>query len=88
MFFPLLFPPILQLRSPSLLGLEPSQNPWCLILGPNEARTLDVSLQKNSVRDTAIGKIGGFVWIQRESLSKSVGHHRGKQPWNMVWLVF
>ena len=40
------------------------------------------------MRDTGIGKIGRSVWIQREALSKSVGHHRGKQPWNMVWLVF
>ena len=56
MFFPLLFPPILKLLSSSLLGREPSQNPWCLILGPNEAQALDVSLQKNSVRDTAMCK--------------------------------
>ena len=28
------------------LGLEPGQNPWCLVLGPNEAQALDVSLQK------------------------------------------
>ena len=48
--------PILQLLSSSLLGREPSQNPWCLILGPNEAQALDVSLQKNSVRDTVISK--------------------------------
>ena len=28
------------------LGLEPSQNPWYLVLGPNEAQILDVSMQK------------------------------------------
>ena len=28
------------------MGLEPDQNPWCLVLGPNEAQALDVSLQK------------------------------------------
>ena len=28
----------------------------CLVLGPNEAQALYVSLQENSVRDTAIGK--------------------------------
>ena len=72
MFFPLLFSPILQLLSSSLLGLEPSQNPWCLILGCNEAQALDVSLQKNSVRDTAIGK----RWICSD-LEKSTGEGNG-----------
>ena len=33
-FFSLLFPPILQLLSASLPGLEPGQNRWCLVLGP------------------------------------------------------
>ena len=28
------------------LGLKPSQNPWYLVSGPNEARVLDVSSQK------------------------------------------
>ena len=28
------------------LGLKPSQNPWDLVSGPNEARVLDVSSQK------------------------------------------
>ena len=28
------------------LGLESSQNPWNLVLGPNEAQVLEVSLQK------------------------------------------
>ena len=28
------------------LGLDPGQKPWCLVLGPNEAQALDVSLQK------------------------------------------
>ena len=28
------------------LELEPGQNPQCLVLGPNEAQVLDVSLQK------------------------------------------
>ena len=30
------------------MELEPSQNPWNLISGPNEAQVLDVSLQKES----------------------------------------
>ena len=29
-----------------VLGLKPSQNPWYLVSGPNEAQVLDVSLQK------------------------------------------
>ena len=28
------------------LGLKPSQNPWYLVSGPNEAQVLDVSSQK------------------------------------------
>ena len=28
------------------LGLEPGQNPWCLVSGPSEAQVLDVSWQK------------------------------------------
>ena len=38
------------------LGHEAGQNLWCLVLGRIKARALDVSLQKNSVRDTVIGK--------------------------------
>ena len=126
-FFPLLFPPILQLLSPSMplltkywaghylfiskscawnhlpkigtqthmagtlccalslscirLGLEPGQNLWCLVLGPNNARVLDVSLQNNSVRDTVIGK----RWICSD-LERSTLQECG--PLNVVWLVF
>ena len=29
-----------------VLGLKPSQNPWYLVSGPNEAQVLDVSLLK------------------------------------------
>ena len=37
--------------SPSVMswGLEPGQNPWCLISGPNEAQVLDVSLKKELI---------------------------------------
>ena len=28
------------------LGLKPSQNPWYLVPGPNEAQVLDASSQK------------------------------------------
>ena len=42
--------------SSSLPGLEPGQNPRCLASGPNETQVLDVSLQNNSLSDTAIGK--------------------------------
>ena len=31
---------------PTWLGLKPSQNPQCLVSGPNETRVLDVSWQK------------------------------------------
>ena len=75
MFFSLFFPPVLQL---SLLGLEPSQNPWCLASGPNEAQAL-IYHCKNSVR-------GGFVEIQREAHSTGCGPSTA--PWNVVWLVF
>ena len=63
------------------LGLEPGQNLWCLVLGPNNARVLDVSLQNNSVRDTVIGT----RWICSD-LERSTLQECG--PLNVVWLVF
>ena len=45
-----------------VLGLKPSQNPWYLVSGPNEAQVLDVSSQ-NLVRDKVIGK----KWIYSDS---------------------
>ena len=48
--------------SSSVLGLEPSHDPWCLASGPNEAQAL-MSHCKNSARDTAIGK----KWICSDS---------------------
>ena len=83
MFSPLPFPPTLQLLSPSLLGLEPSQNPWCLILGPNEAQALDVSSQKNSVRDTAIGK--RWICSDLERSTRGCGPWRGQVLWHRMW---
>ena len=56
--------PCLELKY-TWLGLKPSQNPWYLVSGPNEARVIDVSSQKefgkkkkkkNLVRDKMIGK--------------------------------
>ena len=60
MFFPLIF---LLFFSSSLPGLEPGQNPRCLASGPNETQVLDVSLQNNSLSDTAIVK----RWICSDS---------------------
>ena len=126
-FFLLLFPPILQLLSPSVplltkywaghylsiskscawnclpkignqarragtlccalslscveLGLEPGQNLWHPVLGSNKPRALDVSLQKNSARDTATGK----RWICSD-LERSTLQECG--PWDVMWLVF
>ena len=53
----------------SLLGLEPGQNPWCLVLRPNEAQASDGSLQKNSARDTEIGE----GWVCSD-LERSIVH--------------
>ena len=75
MFFSLLFPPVLQL---SLSGLEPSQNPWCLASGPNEAQAV-MSHCKNSVRDTAIGKRWICSDIEKHTL-QDVGHCKGQVP--------
>ena len=66
MFFPLIF---LLFFSSSLPGLEPGQNPRCLASGPNETQVLDVSLQNNSLSDTAIGK-SRSVRTQREAQSR------------------
>ena len=62
MFFPLLFPPVLQ---SSLLGLEPGQNPCCLASGSNEAQALDVSLQKFTETHRQVR--GGFVQTRRKT---------------------
>ena len=58
--------------APLSWDFQPGQNPWCLTSGPNEAQAL-MSHCKNSVRDTAIGKSDGFVWIQREAHSAGCG---------------
>ena len=77
------------LSAPLSQDFEPGQNPWCLTSGRNEAQAL-MSHCKNSVRDTAIGKIDGFVWIQTEAHSAGCGtlQRASAQPWNVVWLVF
>ena len=54
----------------SLLRLEPGQNPWCLVLRPNEAQALDVSLQKNSVIDTVRGKRWICSDLERSTLNR------------------
>ena len=43
------------------LGLKPSQNPWYLVSGPNEAKVLDVSLQKEfSERQSDRSEVDSF----------------------------
>ena len=46
-----------------MLGLEPSQNAWYLVLGPNEAQGLNVSSQKEFSERQVIGK----TWIYSDS---------------------
>ena len=50
-----------------MLGLKPSQNLWYLVLGPNEAQVLDVSLQKEFSEMQSVRS--GFTQIQREAHS-------------------
>ena len=74
----------------SLLGLEPGQNPWCLVLRPNEAQASDGSLQKKfSERHSDRWEVGLFGFREKYS-SQDVGHQRGWVWWprNVVWLVF
>ena len=63
--------------SSSLLGLEPSQNPWCLASGRNEAQAL-MSHRKNSVRDTAIGKRWICLDSERSTLHRVWAIAEGK----------
>ena len=63
------------------LGHEAGQNLWCLVLGRIKARALDVSLQKNSVRDTVIGKRWICSDLERDTLQEC-------GPLKVVWLVF
>ena len=42
--------------SSSLPGLEPDENPQCLASGTDDAQAQDISLKRNSVRDTVICK--------------------------------
>ena len=55
---------------PMWLGLKPSQNPRYLVSGPNEARVLNVSLQKNSVRDKVIGKKWIYLDTERSTVHR------------------
>ena len=64
MFSPMLFPPVLQL--PPLPGFEPSQNPWCLDSGSNEAQVL-MSHCKNQI-ETQLGK----RWVCLDSESSTL----------------
>ena len=48
------------------MGLKPSRNPWYLVLGPNEALVLDISLQKE-FRDKVIRN--AFIQIARKAHS-------------------
>ena len=63
----------------------------CLVLGPNEAQALYVSLQENSVRDTAIGKQQIGSDSERSKLHRvwaiAEGECGGHEMW-CVWLVF
>ena len=70
--------------SSSLPGLEPGQNPWCLVSGPNGAQVLGVSLEKIQWEYSQQVR-GGFVWIQRDRTPR-VWAIRGEWPWNVMWL--
>ena len=67
------------------LGLEPGQNPWCLVLRPNEAQALDVSLQKNSVRDTAIGKRWVCSDLERSTVHRVWAVKEGECGGHGMW---
>ena len=76
-------------HEPTWQRLKSSQNPWCLVSGPNESQVLVSHCWKNSVRDTDIDK--RYICSDSErNIPQSVGHHRRWlwQPWNVVWLVF
>ena len=72
-----------------LLGLEPSQNPWCLASGANEAQALDVSLQKFTDRQSERQEVD-LLGFREKHTQQGVGHCRGQElgPWNVVWLGF
>ena len=73
------------------LSHEPSQKPWCLVSGPNEAHVQDISLKKkkkkkkNSVRDTGIGKKWICLDLERSTLhrvwAKAEGYCGGHGLW-------
>ena len=67
------------------LGLEPSQNPQCLVLGPNEAQALDVSLQKISVRDTVRGKRWICSDLERSTLNRVWAITEGECHGHGMW---
>ena len=58
---------------PMCLGCEPSLNPQCLVSGPNEAQVLDVSLQKESVRDKVIGKKRVYLFEEEHTPQTECG---------------
>ena len=67
------------------LGLEPGQNAWCLVLGPNEAQAFDVSLQENSVRDTAIGQKQICSYSERNKLHRVWAIAEGECGGHEMW---
>ena len=45
--------------------------------------------RRNSVRDKVISKKWIYSDSERSTLHRqSMGHHRGRKPWNVAWLVF
>ena len=65
--------------APLSRGLSPAKTHDAWFQDVMELRFLMSHWKKFSER-------GGFVRIQREAHSKSVGHHRGEWPWNVMWL--
>ena len=72
------------------LALEPSQNPWYLVSGPNEAQLLDVSYKKEFSERQSDRKKWIYSDSERSTLHRQeFGHSRGwVQPRNVAWLIF
>ena len=59
---------------PTWLGLKPSQNPWYLVSGPNEAQVLDVSSQKEfSERQSGREEVDLFRFREKHTPQTTCG---------------
>ena len=67
---------------PTWLGLKPSQNPQCLVSGPNETRVLGVSWQKElSERQSDRLEVDLFRFREKQALQIFGGKaFRAEQP--------